>query len=563
MESYSVPSSPFDHYAVGDTDSSGDSVSYVQSSHSANNSPYTSSRRLTGLPVLASIPPYASSTSTMPSSSTSSSHSHLSLPSSLSTTASTSSSSSSSSLPLPSSPPSPPSLPVHSRPTRTKDRLKHSESENRRRTRLRHKFSLLRDSSSCVKKDRYTILTTAVAKLNELQGKLQQVEQEKAALLVNISSIQQHHHPHKEATPLSPPLSPLTSLSHYPLLSNIASAFISLDGRVVDVNSALCHLLRSSAEELVHSSLFALCDPVHLVDTVCVLKRMLDGECGNWEMYRWIIAKDGSRIRMHATIAPVHHEGRLVFFVLLMVPSVAEGRSSGKEGYDPLDHLHSSSYHQPSLPPPVEPKHELDTRLPYSNAYPSPPYANRGDGGEGLMASPPAESSSDLRFFQSVESLNGPPSVPLKVEEDLGYFDSRPTPTYTPVQAHEGSGSGGRGGGHPPLHRPPSSTYPGRRAPASINTGGHGGRGGMGISQSGGLVMDGRGGWARPSLSAPSSPAGRKSGSGAGQGGRGGMGAVGGLDDWMYTQGMGQQGLGMGGGEVDGEGARPRAQMVG
>ena len=561
MESYSVPSSPFDHYAIGDTDSSADSASYGRSSHSANSSPYTSSRHIEALPVLASSYATPLSSSTV---SHHSSHSHVNVASTPTTSASSVSSTSL-------QPPSPPSLP-RDRPVRTKDRLKHSESENRRRTRLRHKFSLLRDSSGCVKKDRYTILTTAVSKLNELQSRLQQVEQEKAALLVNISNLTQQPL-HKELPPTSP-LSPLTSLSSYPLLASIAAAFVSLDGRILDVNSTLCHALRSGKEDLVHSSLFALCDPVHLVDTVCVLKRLLDGDCPNWEMYRWLVQKDGSRLRMHGTIAPVHHEGRLVFFVLLLVPSVAEAARGAKEGYDveAVNAMESNPYPLPaSLPPPVEPKHELDTRLPYSNAYPSPPSTyGQGpsvDDGSSLLASPPPDAS-DLRFLHSVDalsssSLNTSAALPLKVE-GLDYFTSRPTngaAPYPQVLSHERqSGGRSRDLGHPPTHqRPPSASFSARRSPPRGLSMGQFNQQAMGGPQTAGAVgvvgMDGRGGWMRPSMSAPNSPTGRK-------GGRGMNGGVV-VDDWLFGVGGQQGGVGLGNGEgVDGDGGRTRMAMV-
>ena len=354
MESYSVPSSPFDHYGVGDTDSSAES-SYQRSSHSAQSSPYTSGRMLEPAHLI----PLTSAAMANPS--LASSHSILSLPS----TTSSSSSSTTSPATLLTTPSTLTSLPSHSsstsslstspptaprdRPVRTKDRLKHSESENRRRTRLRHKFSLLRDASGCVKKDRYTILTTAVGKINELQARMQQAEQEKAALLLNINNItsqqqrqQQQQHAmqqqHKgelqssSASPPAGPLSSLSSLSFYPLLSTTSCAFISLDGRILDTNAELCHRLRYQREELINSSLFALCDPAHLVDTVCVLKRLLDGDAHTWEMQRWCVTKDGGRVRMHATLAPVHHEGRLVFFLLLMVPAVQEEGGGGGGG---------------------------------------------------------------------------------------------------------------------------------------------------------------------------------------------------------------------------------------
>jgi hypothetical protein len=52
----------------------------------------------------------------------------------------------------------------------------HSASENRRRTRLRQKFSLLRETSECIKKDRFNILNTAIMKIQVNNKHKQQLE---------------------------------------------------------------------------------------------------------------------------------------------------------------------------------------------------------------------------------------------------------------------------------------------------------------------------------------------------------------------------------------------------
>lgn len=52
--------------------------------------------------------------------------------------------------------------------SRALDKLKHSQNEVRRRSVLRNKFSLLRTVSGCVKKDRLSILETAIAKLQQM-----------------------------------------------------------------------------------------------------------------------------------------------------------------------------------------------------------------------------------------------------------------------------------------------------------------------------------------------------------------------------------------------------------
>ena len=321
MDSYSVPSSPLDRYGhSADTDSSAESA-YSHNTQSAASSPFSASRRLADDGRQQPQHPAA-----LPPSSRSSPSSLLladPLPSSSSSVAGSVESASGGA----------------TRPARTKDRLKHSESENRRRTRLRHKFSLLRDAASCVKKDRYNILSTAITRLHELQQRQTQAEHEKAALLLSINQItsqqqrQQQQQQQQSSAPAAPPpassslpkpLSPLSSLSYYPLLSSLSAAFISLDGRILDCNASFCQSLRFSKEEVMRSTLFALCEPSHLLELVVVLKRLLDGSASSWEWRRWCVTKEQERVLMHHTLSTVRHEGRIVFFLLIMVPAVDE-----------------------------------------------------------------------------------------------------------------------------------------------------------------------------------------------------------------------------------------------
>ena len=350
-----MPSSPFDHYALSADTDSAESASLPSVSKSASSSPYHHSRSLMDtadtlsrqqrLQPLALFPAGDSGAAaaggsgsdggsavlhSFPASSQSDSHcdaasdaSSLSIPPSLtnSTSASAASTASTSS----SSASSPPVS--RDRLIRVKDKLKHSESENRRRTRLRHKFSLLRDAAGCSKKDRYTILTTACSRINELHGRLQQTEHDKASLLLtinNITQLQQQQQQQSGSRLHASFPSSLPSLSSYPLLSSVCAALVSVDGRVLDCNGALCAAVGAGRDELTAHTMFALCDSKQLLDSVMIMKRLIEGQSDTWEMTRTLLHRAGHATEMQCTLASVRHEGRLAAFLLLMVPAVQQ-----------------------------------------------------------------------------------------------------------------------------------------------------------------------------------------------------------------------------------------------
>ena len=355
-----MPSSPFDHYALaGDTDST-ESASLPGASKSASSSPsqqpralmdtadshshrqflqslalFPSSDRLShhSATATAAITPASSSFSaTAPDAvcDASSDGSSLSIPPSLSDSMSASAASTASTVSHSShashSSSSASSPPIsRDRLVRVKDKLKHSESENRRRTRLRHKFSLLRDASGCSKKDRYTILTTACSRINELHNRLQQTEHDKASLLLSINNLTQQQQQQQSAgRQHASPSSSLPSLLSYPLLSSVCAALVSVDGRVLDCNSALCAAVGAGRDELTQHTMFALCDSKQLLDSVIVMKRLIEGQCNTWEMRRTLLHRAGHATDMQCTLASVRHEGRLAAFLLLMVPAIQQ-----------------------------------------------------------------------------------------------------------------------------------------------------------------------------------------------------------------------------------------------
>lgn len=355
MESYSVPSSPFDHYALaGDTDSA-ESTSQARASKSASSSPYHPTRSILNsadshshshshMQPLALFPSndsgslgssnaaaasFSASHHSDPHCDASSDASSLSIPPSLTNSTSASAASTTSSAGSSTSASSPPVS--RDRLIRVKDKLKHSESENRRRTRLRHKFSLLRDAAGCSKKDRYTILTTACNRINELNNRLQQSEHDKASLLLSINNITQQQQQQQQSASRQPasPASSLPSLSSYPLLSSVCAALISVDGRVLDCNGALCAAVGAGRDELTQHTMFALCDSAQLLDSVIIMKRLIEGQSDSWEMRRTLLHRAGHSTDMQCTLASVRHDGRLAAFLLLMVPAVQQQTGGG------------------------------------------------------------------------------------------------------------------------------------------------------------------------------------------------------------------------------------------
>ena len=380
-----MPSSPFDHYALGgETDSAG-SASTLSASKSSPSSPCLHPRSLlpsahshSHTPNMQPLHPFtplrgsAAASTADDSYSTAASHSasasyhspldphcdtssdasSLSIPLSLSN--STSGSAASTTSAGSSSNSSPPTSVGRERLVRVKDKLKHSESENRRRTRLRHKFSLLRDASLCSKKDRYTILSTACARINELHSRLQQVEHDKASLLLSINNIsqqqQQQQQQHSAERQQVPPSS-LPSLSSYPLLSSVCAALVSVDGRVLDCNGALCAAVGADRDEVTRHTMFALCDSEQLLDSVLVMKRLIEGHSDNWEMRRTLLHRAGHSTDMQCTLACVRHEGRLAAFLLLMVPAVQQQPQPSAAALSELQHGGSKSHGWPQQSP--------------------------------------------------------------------------------------------------------------------------------------------------------------------------------------------------------------------
>ena len=71
----------------------------------------------------------------------------------------------------------PPPPASSSRGVRTKDKLKHSRNETRRRARIRDQFEALKNAIQCDKKDRYNILQAAVEEVQQYQVRIAQLEQ--------------------------------------------------------------------------------------------------------------------------------------------------------------------------------------------------------------------------------------------------------------------------------------------------------------------------------------------------------------------------------------------------
>ena len=67
--------------------------------------------------------------------------------------------------------------------------------------------------------------------------------------------------------------------------------------------------------------MFALCDSKQLLDSVIIMKRLIEGQSETWEMRRTLLHRAGHSTDMRCTLASVRHEGRLAAFLLLMVPA--------------------------------------------------------------------------------------------------------------------------------------------------------------------------------------------------------------------------------------------------
>ncbi len=173
-----------------------------------------------------------------------------------------------------------------------RNKLKHNLSEVHRRARLADKFEILRQVSHCVKKDRFSILQSAIVRLKEFENfhkregkreaensrpieeenfgdqKIAQEQSNNSAIIQNSSPISDEIHPIEDSSEEDFETAggsgeigfPSLSLSNNFLLSAVPTALITENGSFIDVNKSFCEFfLFPSRKSALTSSLISIC----------------------------------------------------------------------------------------------------------------------------------------------------------------------------------------------------------------------------------------------------------------------------------------------------------------
>ena len=261
--------------------------------------------------------------------------------------------------------------PSHPAVARGKDRAKHSESENRRRTRLRHKFALLRGAAECTKSDRYNILCKAVDTLNAYAQRMREYEHERARLMTLIRTF--------KSSSSASPLDALMSLAHYPILTNLAALFVSIDGRALDANDEMSSVVGLNKSALLNAPLSSLLYAKPSADVGRIIKALVSGQCRTYNISVVVGNRStGAARTMNMIMSSVFRECRVAFILAIFADNNTNMMINNNNG-DGCAVVPPSRESVESSPPPPPPQSHFSalTLSPapqtYHNGLPIPP----------------------------------------------------------------------------------------------------------------------------------------------------------------------------------------------
>jgi PAS domain S-box-containing protein len=110
--------------------------------------------------------------------------------------------------------------------------------------------------------------------------------------------------------------------------SAIGVALVSLDGRFLQVNQALCRILGHSESELLNSTFESLTHPDDLETNRLLRQRALDGEISHYEMEKRYVGKGGRIIWTFLTGALVRNAANEPLYFVSQLQDVTERRNA-------------------------------------------------------------------------------------------------------------------------------------------------------------------------------------------------------------------------------------------
>ncbi|WP_394147549.1 EAL domain-containing protein [Shewanella atlantica] len=121
-------------------------------------------------------------------------------------------------------------------------------------------------------------------------------------------------------------------------IGNIGIAISSVDQHWIKVNPRLCQMLKYTEEELLSKTWAEMTYFEDLQSDLAQFERMLDGECDEYEMDKRFVAKDGSIVYTHLTVAcqRVHNKVQLVIAGVLDITAQKEVESAMSKSQEQL-----------------------------------------------------------------------------------------------------------------------------------------------------------------------------------------------------------------------------------
>ncbi len=113
--------------------------------------------------------------------------------------------------------------------------------------------------------------------------------------------------------------------------SPIGMAIVALDGRLLDVNPALCKLFGQTADQLRKRTFQDLTAPEELADDIALSRRMLKGEATGYEREQRYVLPDGREIRAQVNASLVRAENGTPLHFISQFQDITERKRSEEE----------------------------------------------------------------------------------------------------------------------------------------------------------------------------------------------------------------------------------------
>src|SRR5215218_7877767 len=113
-------------------------------------------------------------------------------------------------------------------------------------------------------------------------------------------------------------------------------ALVSLDGRILTANPALCRMLGYSEDELTTRTFFAITHPDDVPVSDLLYDGLVDGDLDNYSLNKRYIRKDGSVLSAHLVVTLVRNKmGSPLHFISMITAVIPPGTLEDEDSINP------------------------------------------------------------------------------------------------------------------------------------------------------------------------------------------------------------------------------------